>query len=116
MDINMHVALILYVNETNEDLLLYVRYSALLLFIVLIFLCHCAPVADMDALLSLQNGLIGKLKEECHTLCSKMEKLNQSNRRVVLNFLKAKCADLIHTFLPQACLYCQRPIKRIGLC
>ncbi|KAB5581896.1 hypothetical protein PHYPO_G00180830 [Pangasianodon hypophthalmus] len=44
---------------------------------------HERNVADMDALLSLQNGLIGKLKDECHTLCSKMEELTQSNRAEV---------------------------------
>ncbi|XP_047668487.1 serologically defined colon cancer antigen 8 homolog isoform X2 [Tachysurus fulvidraco] len=41
---------------------------------------HEKNVADMDVLLSLQNGLIGKLKEECRTLCSRMEELAQSNR------------------------------------
>ncbi|KAM9477885.1 serologically defined colon cancer antigen 8 homolog [Clarias gariepinus] len=44
---------------------------------------HERNVADMDALLSLQNGLIGKLKEKCHTLCSKMEELTHSNRAEV---------------------------------
>ncbi|KAG7334233.1 hypothetical protein KOW79_002640 [Hemibagrus wyckioides] len=44
---------------------------------------HERNVADMDVLLSLQNGLIGKLKEECRTLCSKMEELTQSNRAEV---------------------------------
>lgn len=67
------------------------------MFFVVIYafllLCCCATVADMDALLSLQNGLIGKLKDECRTLCSKMEELTQSNRRVVLSFLKAKWTD-----------------------
>ncbi|XP_060781616.1 serologically defined colon cancer antigen 8 homolog isoform X2 [Neoarius graeffei] len=44
---------------------------------------HERNVAEMDSLVNLQNGLIGKLKEECRTLCSKMEELAQSNRAEV---------------------------------
>ncbi|KAL7877564.1 hypothetical protein SRHO_G00042070 [Serrasalmus rhombeus] len=44
---------------------------------------HEHSVAEMDALLSSQNGLIVKLKEECRTLGSKLEELTQTSRAEV---------------------------------
>lgn len=41
---------------------------------------YCLAVTEMDALLSSQNGLLGKLKEECCTLGSKLEELIQASR------------------------------------
>ncbi|XP_036429736.1 serologically defined colon cancer antigen 8 homolog [Colossoma macropomum] len=44
---------------------------------------HEHSVAEMDALLSSQNGLIVKLKEECRVLGSKLEELTQTSRAEV---------------------------------
>lgn len=44
-------------------------------------------VRETDALLSAQNSLIGKLKEECQTLGAKLEELAQSSRHVALSVL-----------------------------
>lgn len=41
---------------------------------------HEKSVRETDALLSAQNSLIRKLKEECHTLGAKLEELAQSSR------------------------------------
>uniref|UniRef100_A0A671S272 Serologically defined colon cancer antigen 8 n=1 Tax=Sinocyclocheilus anshuiensis TaxID=1608454 RepID=A0A671S272_9TELE len=41
---------------------------------------HERSVRETDALLSAQNSLIGKLKEECQTLGAKLEELAQSRR------------------------------------
>lgn len=41
---------------------------------------HEKSVRETDALLSAQNNLIRKLKEECHTLGAKLEELAQSSR------------------------------------
>ncbi|XP_051506945.1 serologically defined colon cancer antigen 8 homolog isoform X1 [Myxocyprinus asiaticus] len=41
---------------------------------------HERSVRETDTLLSAQNILIGKLKEECHTLGAKLEELAQSSR------------------------------------
>uniref|UniRef100_A0A672L6W4 Serologically defined colon cancer antigen 8 homolog n=1 Tax=Sinocyclocheilus grahami TaxID=75366 RepID=A0A672L6W4_SINGR len=41
---------------------------------------HERSVRETDALLSAQNSLIGKLKEECQTLGTKLEELAQSRR------------------------------------
>ncbi|KAG1950817.1 serologically defined colon cancer antigen [Pimephales promelas] len=41
---------------------------------------HERSVRETDALLSAQNSLIGKLKEECQTLGAKLEELAQSSR------------------------------------
>ncbi|XP_030628235.1 serologically defined colon cancer antigen 8 homolog [Chanos chanos] len=41
---------------------------------------HERTVSDMDALLSSQNALIGKLKEECCNLGSKLEELTERSR------------------------------------
>uniref|UniRef100_A0A8B9HU73 Serologically defined colon cancer antigen 8 n=1 Tax=Astyanax mexicanus TaxID=7994 RepID=A0A8B9HU73_ASTMX len=44
---------------------------------------HDRSVGETDALLSSQNGLIVKLKEECRTLCEKLEELTQTSRAEV---------------------------------
>ncbi|KAI4892057.1 hypothetical protein NFI96_022364, partial [Prochilodus magdalenae] len=44
---------------------------------------HEHSVAEIDALLSSQNGLIVKLKEECRALGSKLEELSQTSRAEV---------------------------------
>ncbi|KAK1791521.1 hypothetical protein P4O66_013521, partial [Electrophorus voltai] len=60
---------------------------------------HEQSVAETDALLSSQKGLIGKLKEECRRLGSELEELTLANRRVALHVLQRHCMDLGLIFL-----------------
>lgn len=67
---------------------------ALPVFYILAHLCVCSvnesklylfAVRETDALLSAQNSLIRKLKEECQTLGAKLEELSQSTRYKTLS-------------------------------
>ncbi|CAL8362979.1 unnamed protein product [Boreogadus saida] len=65
------------------------------------------PIEELDGLLTLQNSLIGKLKEECCMLGAKLEELSQNSRAELEQVslerqhlqetgerLRARCSDL----------------------
>lgn len=53
---------------------------------------YLSTARETDYLLSAQNNLIGKLKEECHILGEKLEELTQDSRHVALFLL----SDLLY--------------------
>lgn len=89
-----HMTLNFWAQEEHYLFVCLLLCVALPVFYILAHLCVCIvnesklylfAVRETDALLSAQNSLIRKLKEECQTLGAKLEEMAQSSRYKALS-------------------------------